>query len=173
MLGIGIGLPFVRSSWASGAGYTIYMLEPVAIREVTGDPSWQITEFILYFEDAPVDLSGAEATNPEGDGGLNPEHPEEGPLSAIDGDLNTKFLDHNIKPLVVTFPERVRADAWSYVTGNDAIDRDIVQWRVWGSNSGVNWTLLQSQLVAYDVTASRKAEVGPFDFGTFVEDPLE
>lgn len=148
-----------------GEGYSYYKLEPVAIREVTGDPSWQITEFILYAEGSLVDLSGATATNPDGDGGLNPEHPEEGPGSAIDGDFDTKFLDHLIQPLIVAFPAPVTVDAWSYVTGNDATERDIVQWRVWGSNDGTNWTLLQEQVGEdYAVTASRKVEVGPFPF---------
>jgi hypothetical protein len=82
----------------------------------------------FYFRDAEV--MNATAENP---GGFCPDH--EGPENAVDGNINTKFLDFNIKShgksiLLFTFPNAQMIDEYEIFTANDAPGRDPTSWLV-------------------------------------------
>lgn len=67
----------------------------------------------------------------------------------------------------VQFPEgRAHTiSTYQWVTGNDAVERDPVSWRLLGSNDARNWTLLDTQ-TDYAVTTTRGATIGPFAIAT-------
>ncbi|WP_207532093.1 PKD domain-containing protein [Desertivirga arenae] len=75
----------------------------------------------------------------------------EGSLKAIDGNPFTKFLAGGLNlsstPLVLTFQfaEPIVAKAYTFISGNDAPDRDPKSWTFEGSNDGVNWTVLDTK----------------------------
>lgn len=75
----------------------------------------------------------------------------EGSLKAVDGDPLTKFLAGGLNlsatPLVLTFQfaEPIVAKAYTFISGNDAPDRDPKSWTFEGSTDGVNWTVLDTR----------------------------
>jgi hypothetical protein len=74
------------------------------------------------------------------------------PAMAFDGVVTTKFLGRNLAGnyLTVTFPTKHNLTAYDLVTGNDIPARDPRSWRVWGSNDGQVWDLLDTRV---DVTS--------------------
>jgi hypothetical protein len=96
-----------------------------------------------------VVISNAQATNA---GGSNPAN--EGPEKAIDGDLYSKWLDRNGGPLVVSWATRISIDAFRFVTANDVINRDPMQWKL-EVFSGNSWIILHQQITDYATTSQR------------------
>jgi photosystem II stability/assembly factor-like uncharacterized protein len=90
---------------------------------------------------------GTTVTNPGGD---NPE--EEGPANLVDGDADTKWLDHNFNAdnsqttgsstIIIDAGEDVSFEGYEWVTANDDPERDPISWSVSGSDDGENWTLI-------------------------------
>ncbi len=86
-------------------------------------------------------------TNP---GGSNAVDAGEGALKAIDGDNTSKWLDANRQPLIFDFGESPPGiEAYRFVTGNDAPERDPVRWVLEGSADGLAWSLIDN-VTAFD-----------------------
>ena len=97
----------------------------------------QISNFLLYYKGNV--LAGGKAENP---GGKNPAG--EGP-SNISGTLQEsgrKWLDFNVKPLIIKFPQPVTADSYTLVTADDYPVRDPVAWTLEYSGDGCNWQMM-------------------------------
>ncbi len=97
----------------------------------------QISNFILFYKGNVVE--GGKAENP---GGNNPSG--EGP-SNISGRIpgtGGKWLDFNIKPLVIKFRNPVTADSYTLVTANDYPIRDPVAWTLEFSEDGSSWQMM-------------------------------
>jgi gliding motility-associated-like protein len=107
--------------------------------------SIQIAEWKWFYGNTEISRSGVTVTNP---GGNNPSG--ETPPNVYDGNTSTKWLDFNIisgntSTLLFTFPGTgARITNYSFVTANDAEERDPSAWTVYMSNDNVNWTQVHS-----------------------------
>jgi hypothetical protein len=125
--------------------YRYVRFTPVHLRDDAAANSVQLAD--LYFEIGgnPIAFPAlAKATNPGGSNDAsNPTaNAAEGPMSAIDGLLGTKWLDFNKKPLVIDFSVPTTFDSYVLNTANDSIERDPVQWLLEGSTDGTNFTII-------------------------------
>lgn len=138
---------------------------PEATRTSGGfvNTGYQLSEFRLLLNGGTVAYPpGTLASCPGGSGwSVN-----EAPARLIDGDVNTKFYIGTASPLypvVISLPEPVSFDGYSWYTANDATGRDPVAWSVDISNDGANWTPV-SHLSFLDnqsaVTEARNTRVG-------------
>jgi hypothetical protein len=91
-------------------------------------------------------MSGITISNP---GGSNPLG--EQPPKLIDNNLNTKWLDFNIRTngysnIIFDFGagQMRKFNGYRWATANDNNGRDSKSWIVAGSNNGVNWTTLST-----------------------------
>ena len=89
----------------------------------------------------------------------------ETPDRAIDGDVETKWLDfraeHNAKPslraavwLQFKFASPTELSGYRWYTANDFEDRDPGTWRLLGSNDGANWVIID-QVTGFRATSER------------------
>merc|ERR1719422_2110443 len=76
-------------------------------------------------------------------GGQNPE--DMTPAKCVDNNFDTQWLDFARKPLMVTFSGRRNVDAFRFVTGLDAPERDPVEWCLERSCCGASWVALHLQ----------------------------
>ena len=140
-----------------GATYRYIKWEIVKKRDAedcAGNGCIQASEFIPTEDGSPVSWpDGTVATNP---GGSNPD--DQTPDKMIDGDDGTKWLDYNF---ALNNPDAVVGDSnlvidtgadntvtfngYEWVTGDDVPERDPISWRVYGSNDGEAWTLLDTR----------------------------
>ena len=128
----------VSISTIGPAVYRYFRFTPTQLRGGSSADSVQISEFQMLLETVP--LSAVSATNPGGNspGGENPS-------KAIDGSLNTKWLDFNKVALVLDYGVPVTATAYRFATANDSTDRDPVSWRLEGSQEGNSWALVDER----------------------------
>jgi hypothetical protein len=149
--GIAAVFVFLVSACAAEAGsasYRYYRFTPVKLRD-GGANSVQLAEFEFHLGAAQT--GAPVATNP---GGRNPG--AETPPKAVDGDIDTKWLDFNKGPLVFDFGAPESIDSYRWATANDVPDRDPVRWTLEGGDDGLNWTLLDDRTGAdYPTPASR------------------
>ncbi|MDQ8190704.1 discoidin domain-containing protein [Roseibacillus persicicus] len=137
---VSIGLSLLAgTASAATETYQYFRFTQTALRGGGSENSIQLSEFEMRFEGEA--LAGAVATNP---GGNSPAG--EPPASAVDGDVNTKWLDFAKAPLVLDFGAPVTADGYRFATANDATERDPVSWTLEGSNDNSSWTLIHEQL---------------------------
>jgi len=76
------------------------------------------------------------------------EFSNEGSLKLIDNDTRTKFLQFNFSGdlwFELEFWEPVVIGAYTFTSANDAPERDPKNWRLAGSDDGVNWTTLDER----------------------------
>lgn len=125
----------------------------------------QVAEFVLQSGGSDITMSGATATNPDGD---NPAGEE--PSDAIDGSTATKWLDFNFGTngqsiLLLDFGagNEVSFDGYRWATANDATERDPDDWTVEVSNDNTNWVVVDTVTNA-SVTDTRLTYVGPYSF---------
>jgi hypothetical protein len=123
----------------------------------------QISNFLMYYDGNVIE--GGKAENP---GGNNP--PGEGP-SNISGTLpgtGRKWLDFNVKALIIKFPKPVTADSYTIVTANDYPIRDPVAWTLESSENGSEWKIIDrregvdppyARFASYPIFPIRGAEV--------------
>lgn len=102
------------------------------------------------------------------------EGPPEGPESAYDGSLDTKWIDFALNGggesiLQLVFPEPVAFDRYHWVTASSEGEagRDPISWRLDVSSDGVAWTTVETRS-AVEVTTGRSAVIGPFVLGSRV-----
>jgi hypothetical protein len=151
-----------------GANFRYYRFTPNELRNTAGANSVQLAEFELYANNTL--LVGAIASNT---GGSSPG--AESPAQAVDGDLNTKWLDFTkFTGLVLDFGKPVFSDGYRFATANDSGDRDPVSWILEGSNDSLNWTEIDSRSFA-NVPTTRQTFTETFNFTndsfTFFADP--
>ncbi|MCX6875884.1 MAG: discoidin domain-containing protein [Verrucomicrobia bacterium] len=132
------------------AVYRYFRFTPTALRNYATANSVQLAEFQMLFLDTPV--PGATATNPGGK--IEPDG--EGPGEAVDGLLNTKWLDFNKGPLVLDYGAPVAVTAYRFATANDATERDPVSWLLEGSLDGSHWSPVD-QRASYPVSTERQS----------------
>jgi len=139
--------------------FKAFKFTPLKLRSSTAS-SVQIAE--IKFKDyngIAVDLSGCVASNPGG------KHPDctgcqsELPANAIDGNINTKWLDFNKEALVITCEIAKDVSSFAFVTANDYPDRDPVQFVLSGgaSTSGP-WTALVERKTDFAAPTERHTE---------------
>jgi hypothetical protein len=149
-----------NAGWTGPEGYLQYRLVPVVFR---GPDSYQVTEF-RFFDMQTSQITPTSATNPGGDNPTPPTYPnEQGPGKMIDEDTTTKFLDFNKQPAEFQFSSQVVLASYEWVTGDDALDRDMLSWRLEGRKTAAGaWTTLHS-ISNYPTTQDRKQVVGRFN----------
>ena len=127
---------FVRSVPETTVNYRYVRFTPTKLRNDASASGVQLSEFTLFNGITLIPAAGA--TNPGGNffGG-------EGPQNTIDGDTNSKWFDSNRSPLIVDLGSTVSITGYSFVTGNDASDRDPIQWFLEGSNNGTFWVIIE------------------------------
>lgn len=119
--------------------YIYYKFTPITLKG--GSTNFiQLSELIVGLDSSRVDYTGAVASNP---GGSSPG--SEGPAQAIDNNVNTKWLDVNIKSLIITFPSQKISNMYTFTTANDVKERDPISWVFYGSNDGTTWTIIDTQ----------------------------
>ncbi|HJW15634.1 MAG TPA: discoidin domain-containing protein, partial [Flavisolibacter sp.] len=72
----------------------------------------------------------------------------EGSKKLVDGNNNSKFLMAGFYSgfwVQLAFPTPEKIGAYTITSGNDAPDRDAVDWQLVGSNDGTNWTVLDTR----------------------------
>ena len=127
----------------------------------TGLRSWgasaHVAELNLY-EGAALLVYGV-GSNP---GGYN--QGDHTPNKAFDGDLATKWLDDEKKPLVLTFPAPVRVTSYEWATAYDNTAADPVKWSLEGSNDGISWLSIDHTHAhgVYPTSLARQQWQGPF-----------
>jgi hypothetical protein len=122
--------------------YYRFRFTPTKVRS----SGFQISELSFKSAGSDVNMAGATAT------GNFQSH--ENAANAIDGSVHSKACCA-IGPISVTFPAPTSIDQFSFVTANDAIGRDPVQWKLEGSIDGSSWTLLHEQSSDYATTTNR------------------
>lgn len=76
----------------------------------------------------------------------------EGSLKLIDNNLNSKFLVGGLNRFDTSFwmqqelTEAAVVNKYNFTSGNDAPDRDPVNWELFGSNNGSTWTSLDKRV---------------------------
>lgn len=165
-------------SFANAASYTSYKVVFPSVKDPDNANSMQLADFELYTNTNGIgsgllapgmfiipiqDVDGAPSSGSPG---------AEGPLNAIDGNANTKYLNFGAarSGLIVTpsDPNSV-VSSFRITTANDAEGRDPAAWEIYGTNSAINstnhgfgdgepWTLIDSGTV--DLPLARNAD-GP------------
>jgi autotransporter-associated beta strand protein len=110
----------------------------------------------IEFFNGPTKLTVASVSNP---GGYPGNSINEAAPKAIDGDFNTKWLNHNNAPLVFDLGSSQTFDGYQLTTGNDAPDRDPVRWTIETSTDGITWKLVDA-VVDYTPPNQRKTKSG-------------
>lgn len=93
----------------------------------------------------------------------------EGPEKIIDGNVNTKFclLNFNIyttsgMSILIEIPETIEFTSYSYVTANDAQERDPISWKLELSYDNTTWFNL-SEVSDASITNTRMKETQKWD----------
>jgi formylglycine-generating enzyme required for sulfatase activity len=79
-------------------------------------------------------------------------NPAEGLSKLIDGTVATKFYSSSYKApshFIVSFPKATSIAGYVFVSGNDCPERDPKAWKVYGSNNGSDWVLIDAKTEQY------------------------
>ncbi len=144
----------VRSVAGGSSNYRYLRFKATKLRNGTATGLVQLSEF-GFLNDGQV--TGVNlVTNP---GGNNPAN--EGVNNLIDFNNTTKWLDtlnsYVVFDLGAPNPplDDNRVTHYFFVTGNDATDRDPIQWTLEGSNDETTWTLVENVDFDYPTTTLR------------------
>jgi len=119
------------------------------------DGEIQIAELELY--NGATKLTPVTATNA---GGSNLPTALEGVNKLVDGDVNTKWFDGNNEPVIFDIGNDGVFDNYRFVTANDSMLRDPIQWTFEGSDDQTNWTLIENVDFDYAIPAARYTSTG-------------
>eukprot|EP00929_Paragymnodinium_shiwhaense_P103728 TRINITY_DN6741_c0_g1_i4.p1 TRINITY_DN6741_c0_g1~~TRINITY_DN6741_c0_g1_i4.p1 ORF type:complete len:1924 (+),score=515.15 TRINITY_DN6741_c0_g1_i4:1828-7599(+) len=109
-----------------------------------------------------LSMQDVRAQNP---GGRNP--PQEAPGKCVDGKMQTKWLDFNKGPLIITFPSAVRPNAFRFNTANDFDGRDPVNFTMEAEKpGGGGWVMLYEETSTTATPTARHAYTDWFPFAT-------
>ena len=126
---------FVRSVPPTTVNFRYVRFTHTKLRNDSSAFGLQLSEFTLLNGTTPI--IPVAATNPGGDFGGN-----ESPDKAIDGDINTKWLDKKRRPLILDLGVTTAITGYTFGTGNDAPDRDPIRWYLEGSINGTSWAII-------------------------------
>ncbi len=139
----------VRAVTGGSAIYQYVRFKATKLRSGQATGAIQLREFGFLNDDLPVTVSFVE--NP---GGNSPA--AEGVANLIDGSANNnKWLDGNNAPVIFDFGTPTTIDSYYFFTGNDAIERDPIQWTLEGSDDLVTWNLIENVNFDYPTTLDR------------------
>jgi hypothetical protein len=146
-------------------GYKYYKLDITAVVDITKDGYVQMSEFIFTnnSSDIVIQPTNVDVTNPDGSNPVN-----EIPSKLVDGTTTTNFLDFSFKTKKITtvifnFQNRIIANGYRWVTGNDTVGRDPTSWILSGSNDNNIWVVL-STVSNYSPSTDRKTSTIIFSF---------
>lgn len=128
--------------------------------------SMQLSEFELLDADGKVIPSGKFELGFDGRGGDGNFGEGEKPECAVDGKLDTKWLDFRAGEggnaarrsavwIQFKFAEPTKLSGYKWYTANDDEDRDPRAWRFLGSNDGVYWVVID-KVDDFEATSERK-----------------
>jgi hypothetical protein len=128
--------------------------------------STQLSEFELLDAEGKVIPAGKFELGFDGRGGDDNFGDGEKPECAVDGNLDTKWLDFRASAggnaarrsavwLQFTFAEPTKLSGYRWYTANDDEDRDPRAWRLLGSNDGVNWVVVD-KVEDFEATSERQ-----------------
>lgn len=138
--------------------YRYYRFVPVELRDESAGMI-HISEFQMLLDG--VRVTGATASNPGGD-----SPGSEGPDKANDDNVDSKWLDFNIQPLILDFGVTTDVNGYRWATANDSEGRDPVSWRVDGSHDLAAWKVLDTR-TGETVPTARKTYLADFSFESF------
>lgn len=97
-------------------------------------PNWQM----IRTNSTPVVISAIFPTS-------NNSPSNEGAANAFDGNVGTKYLnfDKQNAGVTVKLSQGRVVQKFTITTANDAVERDPASYKLYGSNDGVNWTLIK------------------------------
>ncbi len=109
----------------------------------TPTPNWQV----IRTNSNPVVISNIYPTSYNSPGG-------EGAANAFDGNVNTKYLNFDKKNAGVTvkLSQGRVVQKFTITTANDFSGRDPTSYKLYGSNDGVNWTLIKQDSLSLSET---------------------
>ena len=127
--------------------------------------STQLSEFELLDANGEVVPSGKFELGFDARGGDDNFGDGEKPECAVDGDLDTKWLDFRAAHggnaarrsavwIQFKFAEPTKISGYRWYTANDDEDRDPRDWRLLGSNDGVNWVVVD-KVEDFEATSDR------------------
>jgi hypothetical protein len=123
-----------------GAALQFFRFEPTEVRNpVDAENRVQLAEVKLYFHEVALSYAGATALSAGG------SPPGETPDKAIDGDVNTKWLNDQLDvdaSISIQLAQVAPLTGYTLVTANDADARDPVAWRLEGALDGSSYVLL-------------------------------
>jgi len=125
---------------ATGSGETI-------IRIISKDEDMLSAEARLkVIANAPVDITKEAQITVNRENNSGPDG-SEGSLKLVDGDLSSKYLTDYRQPFFMTleFNGSQVINFYRLTSGNDAADRDPLDWEIQGSNDGENWETLDER----------------------------
>jgi len=144
----------VRSVAGGFSTFRYLRFKATKLRNGTATGLVQLAEFGFQNNGNAVAISSV--TNP---GGNNPVNEEVDKV--IDGLTTTKWLDTTNGYLIFDLGEpnppldENRVTDYSFITANDATDRDPLQWTLEGSNDQTAWTLIENVNFDYPTTLTR------------------
>lgn len=128
-----------------------------------GESYVQMSEFNLFLNGSPIDMSGVNISLLNG----HTSPPTEQAINLKDGNTATKFLDFNFLTggtnLVFDFGQTEIVNGYRWATANDVAGRDPRSWVLYGSNDNVNWVTLD-EVNDYMATDGRFTYTEVFSF---------
>lgn len=141
----------------TGGEFDSFRFTPTKLRDNEKANSVQVAEIIFRENDENVDLDECKTYNP---GGRNPRNEE--PDKVDDADVGTKFLDFNKGFFMIECPKPMAINKWTWVTANDATERDPVQWKLEGKLADGKWEVMSEQKTDFDVPKDRRKQLDWF-----------
>ena len=127
--------------------YTYASSTPLAAGQ-TAQPAAPTTDWkVIRTNSTPVVISNIYPTS-------NNSPPGEGAAQAFDGNVNTKYLNFDKKNAGVTvkLSQGRVVQKFTITTANDFSGRDPTSYKLYGSNDGVNWTLIKQDSLSLSET---------------------
>lgn len=134
------------------------------------------TEFELLLDGTPLDWDGTVVvTNP---GGTNPPGQGPGELADNEASASSTFFDSASKTNGGTFTQgltqvtidcgsgnSVTFNGYRWATGTGSDLRDPTAWKLYGSNDGTSWDLLDTHIGSADIPTARNTYTAEFPIG--------
>jgi hypothetical protein len=118
--------------------YTPPSSTPLAAGQTAAPPEPTTDWKVIRTNSTPVVISNIYPTS-------NNSPSNEGAANAFDGNVNTKYLnfDKQNAGVTVKLSQGRVVQKFTITTANDSVERDPASYKLYGSNDGVNWTLIK------------------------------
>jgi hypothetical protein len=118
--------------------YTPDSTTPLAAGQTAAPSTPTVNWQMIRTNTSPVVISNIYPTS-------NNSPANEGAANAFDGNVNTKYLnfDKQNAGVTVRLSQGRVVRKFTITTANDAVERDPASYKLYGSNDGVNWTLIK------------------------------